>query len=98
MKKFISTLKPVYEILLYLKAKPEYGQLCRQVEEELICTLVPLNEDCLEYIRMTTQLLLEEHGGTTLLEGLMRAGLHLDLFEVLKVDAPFRFQLAKAYL
>ena len=98
MKKFISTLRPVYEILLYLESDPEYERLCQEMEKELTSALIPLNEDCPEYIRMTTELVLQEHAGSTILEGLMAKGLHLGLFEVMRVDGPFRFQLVKAYL
>ena len=64
--KFISTLKPIYEILLYLRGNLQYAKLAREVEDQLISTLAGLNENCLEYIRMTTQLFLQKCDGKTI--------------------------------
>ena len=57
-----------------------------------------LNEQCLEYIRMTTQLFLAECNGLTIFEQLLMTEMHLPLFEVMKVDALFRQKFAYLYL
>ena len=61
-------------------------------------TLKGLNEQRLEYIRMTTRLFLEECNHTTILEQLLVAEMHLPLFEVMQVDAPFRGEFIRVYL
>ena len=98
LAKFLDTFKPIYEVLFYLEAKPEYAQLCQEIEEELVSTLKGLNDQCLEYIRMTTRLFLEESKGETIFERLLVGEMHLPLFEVMKVDAPFRYEFACLYL
>ena len=91
-------MKPLYEILFYLKANPQHAQLAKKIEDELISTLTELNENCLEYIRMTTQLFQQECNGKSIFEQLLISGMHLPVFEVMKVDGPFRYEFAHIYL
>ena len=91
-------LKPLYEILFYLKANPQHAQLAKKIEDELISTLTELNENCLEYIRITTQLFQQECNGKSIFEQLLTAEMHRPLFKVMMIDGPFRYEFARIYL
>ena len=47
---------------------------------------------------MTTKLFLEEYNATTILEQLLISEMHLPLFEMMKIDGPFRYEFARLYL
>ena len=96
---FISYMKPLHEILFYLKDKPEYEFHFIQLEREMLELLCYLNRDCIEYNRMTTILLeISFESGETIFEGLLKRDMFLELFEEMKMDGLFREKFLKLFI